>query len=117
MRGGRYESYVLEEDIVLYRAGTITKEHGNYGQFFSFDKPISELQTRIDKAILPRWPGGGESPIDTVFSYHVPKGTTLHVGNVSYQSGFYLGGTEQVVIEKPWLIEGFNIIEQSPLVK
>ena len=46
--GSRYNSYVLTDDVILQRAGTANRP---FGQSFSFDPPISELQTRIDKAI------------------------------------------------------------------
>lgn len=98
--------------MVLYRAGVEGKP---LGRFFSKDKPISELQTRIDKAVLPRWPDGGQSPIDTVFAIKIPKGTTVHTGKVCSQSGFYIGGTQQIVVQKPWLIEGVKVLSSSPL--
>ena len=53
---------------------------------------------RIDKAIMPEWKDGCTSPIDTVFKVQILKGTKLHIGNISYQEGFYMGGTHQIVI-------------------
>ena len=111
---GKYASRVIDEDIILYRAGT---KNQPLGQFFSKDAPVSEVQARIDKAILPEWPGGGKSPVDTVFKVKMPKGTTVHTGKVASQGGFYVGGTQQVVIEKPWLIKGVTVMDSWPIVK
>ncbi len=110
--GGRYSSKILEQDMVLYRAGIKDQP---LGQFFSKDKPASVIKTRIDKAVLPVWPGGAQSPIDTAFKIKIPKGTTIHTGEVGSQGGHYIGGTQQIVVEKPWLIEGVEVLESSPL--
>lgn len=110
--GGRYSSRVLDEDIILHRAGVEGKP---LGQYFSRDKPISEIQTRIDKAVLPRWPDGGQSPMDTAFTIKIPKGTTVHTGQVGSQNDFYVGGTQQIVVQKPWLIDGVEVLSSSPL--
>ena len=32
-----------------------------------------------------------------------------------YQGGVYLGGAEQIFIEKPWLIDGVEVISNTPL--
>ena len=50
---------------------------------------------------MPVWPGGKLSPIDTAFSVNIPAGTQVYVGEVSSQSGFYVGGTQQVVVVNP----------------
>nr|WP_275367804.1 hypothetical protein [Xenorhabdus bovienii] len=110
--GGRYKEVILSQDTVMYRAGVSTNE---FGRFFSLDKPQSVLQTRIDKAVLPKWPNGGESPLDTVFTFKVPKGTKIYVGEVGVQKGFYLGGTEQIVITAHWDVPGIKVIGKSPL--
>lgn len=110
--GGRYTTVTLQNDTILYRAGTANQP---LGQFFSLDQPAGVLQTRIDKAVLPKWPGGGESPIDTVFAVKIPAGTQVHIGEVGTQSGFYLGGTQQIVVPKPWTINGVQVINSSPL--
>lgn len=36
--------------------------------------------------------------IDTMFKVQIPKGTKIHIGDISYQDGFYMGGTHQIVI-------------------
>jgi len=64
-RGSQYTGRVLGEDTVLYRAGTANEP---LGQFFSAEKPVGVMQTRIDKAIPPVWPGGQPAPLDTGFA-------------------------------------------------
>lgn len=110
--GGRYTTHVLETDIVLYRAGTANQP---LGQFFSFDPPTSVVQTRIDKAVLPIWPGGGTSPLDTYFAIKIPAGTSVHVGEVGSQGGMFIGGTQQVVVPKPWAVNGVQVINSGPI--
>lgn len=110
--GGKYSVIKLEKDTVLYRAGTSDKP---LGQFFSSEPPAGVVQTRIDKAVLPEWPGGAKSVIDTSFEIKIPAGTKVYVGEVGSQGGFYVGGTQQIVVQKPWLIDGIEIIKSSPL--
>lgn len=111
-RGGRYETSVLQQDTVLYRAGT----HGRpFGQFFSSEPPGGVIQTRIDKAIPEAWPDGTPAPLDTAYAIQIPKGTTIHVGDVANQGGIYMGGTKQTVIEKPWEIPGAKVVGSWPI--
>lgn len=110
--GGRYTVVTLEKDTVLYRAGTVDQP---LGQFFSSEPPIGVVQTRIDKAVLPEWPGGAKSPINTTFAIKIPAGTKVYAGEVGSQGGFYIGGSQQIVVQKPWLIDGVKVISSSPL--
>ncbi|EOF5101318.1 hypothetical protein ACK1QP_004714, partial [Salmonella enterica] len=110
--GGKYRELILSQDTELYRASV---EGRPFGQFFSLDKPQSVLQTRIDKAVLPNWPGGGTSPLDSVFKLKIPAGTKVYVGDVGYQNGIYLGGTQQIVVPSSWDIPGVQVLEQGPL--
>lgn len=110
--GGRYNEVVLSEDIVLSRAGTADIP---LGQFFTQNAPQSVIQARIDSAVLPTWPGGGTSPIDSVFEVKIPAGTKVYVGEVSSQGGAFVGGTQQIVVPKPWTIEGVQVVGSSPL--
>jgi hypothetical protein len=110
--GGKYKAVTLEKDTVLSRAGTADQP---LGQFFDLDKPSSVVQTRIDKAVLPVWPGGAKSPIDTAFEIKIPAGTQVYVGEVGSQGGAFVGGTRQIVVQKPWTIDGVEIINSSPL--
>ncbi len=110
--GGKYESFVLESDLIMYRAGDDIMD---LGQFFSADAPISVIQARIDKAILPVWPGGAKSVVTHGYIVKIPKGTTVHKGLVAPQGGYYLGGTEQILIETPWLIEGVEVLGKYKL--
>ena len=110
--GGKYKEVVLQQDTILYRAGTADKP---FGQFFSVESPQGVLQTRIDKAVLPQWPGGGTSPIDSSIAIKIPAGTKVYVGEVGSQNGIYVGGTQQIVVPKSWTIKGTEIIEVKPL--
>ncbi|TBT83212.1 type IV secretion protein Rhs [Propioniciclava sinopodophylli] len=110
--GARYETTVLTNDTVLYRAGT---EQRPLGQFFSHEPPGGVLQTQIDKAIPPVWPDGTPAPIDTAFAIKEPAGTEIHTGTVANQGGLWMGGTEQVVVVKPWEIGGVEVVDSWPL--
>lgn len=83
--GGKYTVFELEHNKILYRAGERDTE---LGQFFSIEIPKSVIQTRIDKAILPVWIGGGESPIDTVYGILIPKGTKFILVTCGYAKWF-----------------------------
>jgi filamentous hemagglutinin len=110
--GGKYTEIVLLEDVVLYRAGT---QKQPLGQFFSTEAPTGVIPTRVDSAVLPAWPGGGKSPIDSVFEVRIPAGTKVYAGQVGYQSGFYTGGAQQIVIPTPWNIPGVKSTLIGPL--
>ncbi len=109
--GGRYTTRTLEKDITLYRAGSSEFE---FGQYFSKDKPKGVIQARIDKAILPVWSNGMESVIDTVYTFRVPAGTEVHVGKISSQGGYFVGGTQQIVIENN-LWKNLQLIKKESL--
>jgi hypothetical protein len=109
--GGRYTSRVLEEDMILYRAGSSDLAISNY---FSKDKPKSVVQVRMDKAIMPVWPDGGESIIDTVYTIKIPAGTVIHTGKVSSYGGHFVGGTQQVVIEREFH-KNLKVLNKQPL--
>lgn len=110
--GGKYTSYMLKEDIIVYRVGSKDRPLGEY---FSLDRPFSELQSRIDKAIRPIWPGGATSIIDTAYKIKIPKGTIIHIGEVAPQGNVFLGGTEQIFIQKPWLNKEVKVLETYKL--
>lgn len=110
--GGRYSEIVLKENVKLYRAGTSEVQ---FGQYFSLDKPRGMVQVRIDKALLPEWPTGAKSPIDTVYTMEVPAGSKVYLGEVGTQSGFYVGGTHQVIIPSSWDLPGIKILSSEPL--
>lgn len=73
------------------------------------------MQTRIDKAVLPSWPDGAKSPIDTIFEVEVPAGTQVYVGEVGSQGGFFIRGTEQILVLKPWAIDGVKVLNSCLL--
>jgi hypothetical protein len=111
-KGARYREVILENDTVLYRAGENDKP---LGQYFSKERPVGEVQTRIDKAVLPEWPGGGKSPIESGYGIKIPKGTKVYVGEVAGQGGMYMGGSEQIVVQQPWKIPGVQPVEAYPM--
>ena len=108
---GKYNTSILSEDLISYRAGEAGKP---LGQWFTREAPQSVAQVRIDSAVKPQWIDGrtgvltGSSPIDTVYQIKIPKGTTIYEGPVGYQDGVYLGGpnTNQVFVQTPWSIPG-----------
>ncbi len=79
------------------------------------ESPQGVLQTRIDKAVLPQWPGGGTSPIDSSIAIKILAVTKVYVGEVGSQNGIYVGGTQQIVIPKSWTIKETETIEVKPL--
>lgn len=58
---------------------------------------------------------GATSPIDSSIAIKIPAGTKVYLGEVGTQNGFYVGGTRQIVVPKPWSITGTEIIEINPL--
>ena len=98
-----YTSRFLPEDTVLYRAGESGKP---FGGWWSADAPTSVEQVRNDKAILPEWPTGGKSPIDSAFEVRFPAGTPVYEGITAPQTAadgtVYPGGTSQVHIKESW---------------
>ena len=85
------------------------------GQFFGYERPQGVLQTRIDKALLPKWPNGSESPLDSYHEIQIPAGTKVYVGEVGYQTDLFSGGSEQVVVPAPWKIPGVKILGSGGL--
>jgi hypothetical protein len=114
LAGYKYKSYGLKDDIIVYRAGSKEFEFGDY---CSFENPISELQVRMDKAIMHTWPDGYKSVIDTVYAIKIPKGNNIYVGDISTQGNLYFGGTEQIIIPKSYLIKGIEVIKSYPIKK
>jgi len=119
----QYSEFVLDQDIVLFRAASLYLEsqkggHFGLGRSLSFEPPLSEAAARIDSAIRRYWidprTGGysGQSPIDSAFAIRIPKGTTVYVGPVGYQGEIYLGGPSriQVVIPDIMSLQGVEVI-------
>ncbi|MDS4071743.1 MAG: filamentous hemagglutinin N-terminal domain-containing protein [Defluviicoccus sp.] len=117
---GRYNAVVLEEDLLLFRGG---KAGEPMGQWFVREAPQSVAQIRIDSAVRAQWIDPktgiltGSSPIDTVFSVKIPKGTTIYEGPVGSQGGAYLGGPQinQIYIHQPWNLFGVEVLGASPI--
>ena len=66
-------------------------------------------------AILPIWPGGYKSIIDSAFSVSIPKGTSINIGLAASQGGIYIGGTQQIYIHDAAITKGIKIIETFPI--
>ncbi|MFK5634233.1 hypothetical protein [Ornithinimicrobium sp. LYQ103] len=111
-RGSRSRALVLTADTVFYRAGTRGRP---FGQFLSTDKPVSVMQTRIDKAIPVVWSNGTPAPLDTGFAIRIPRGTVVYSGDVASQGGIYVGGTNQIFVSQPWTIPGAAIVDSWTL--
>lgn len=75
---------------------------------------LSELQTRIDSAILPIWPKG-ESVLERAYGVKIPKGTVIQMGIAAPQGEMMLGGTQQIFIKEAWNIKGVEIIDVKTL--
>ncbi|MGT2883511.1 T7SS effector LXG polymorphic toxin [Streptococcus ferus] len=119
--GGRYNSHVLTEDTIFYRAGSADNP---MGQWFTIEAPTSRTQVRIDTAVKDIWtnPDGsysGQSPIDKVYKIKMPKGTTIYDGPVGSQGGIYQGGLNknQIFIDSPWNIDGVEVVDSWPIIQ
>jgi len=118
--GGKYNEIELQEDLILYRGGESGKE---LGQWFTRTPPDSAAQVRIDSAVKSQWIDPetgvltGQSPIDTVHTIRIPKGTKVYEGPVGSQGGVNVGGQDkmQIFIQQPWRIEGVEVIDSAPL--
>jgi curved DNA-binding protein CbpA len=102
----KFDSYRLEEDFVIYRAGA----ERELGEFFSFERPASELQARMDKAIRPIWPGGGSSVVENGYAIKIPKGSLVYVGLAAPQGDAFLGGTQQIYIPEAKKLAGIEVL-------
>lgn len=119
-RSGMYNERVLQEDVVLYRGGDASLP---LGQWFTSEPPSSVANVRIDSAVKPQWidPNTGvltgTSNVNTVHAVKIPKGTTIYEGPVGNQGGIYTGGPNagQIFVEKPWNIEGVEVVNSTPL--
>ena len=109
---GAYKEITLSTDTTFYRGGIAGKP---LGQFFGYEQPQGILQTRVDKAVLPKWPNGSTSPLDSYHEIQIPAGTKVYLGEVGYQTELYSGGTEQVLVPTPWRIPGVKILGNGGL--
>lgn len=118
---GKYNERILQNDVVLYRAGD--GKGSPLGKWFTKSPPSSVAQVRIDSAVKPQWIDvntrelTGFSKIDTVYTIKIPKGTTIYEGPVGNQGGVHVGGfdVEQIYIHNPWEIGGVEVKESKVL--
>nr|WP_319800736.1 RHS repeat-associated core domain-containing protein [Proteus sp. NMG38-2] len=120
--GGKYNSHILQEDIILYRGGNGGGGQNGLGQWFTTSPPSSVTHVRIDTAVKPQCLNEsgeliGKSPINAVYQVKIPKGTEVFEGPVGYQGGIYLGGQDktQIFIKEPWKIDGVQVLQDWPL--
>ena len=106
---GKYNVKILEEDTVFFRAGS---SDSPLGQYYTRDIPESVIKVRIESAVKPQWIDRdtgvltGTSELTDVYATKFPKGTVYYEGPTGSQGGVYIGGKEQIFINKPWTIDG-----------
>ena len=108
---GKYNVKILEEDTVFFRAGN---SDNPLGQYYTRDIPESVIKVRIESAVKPQWFDRetghltGTSKLTDIYATKFPKGTVYYEGPTGYQGGVYIGGKEQIFINKPWTIDGIH---------
>ena len=106
---GKYNVKILEEDTVFFRAGN---SDSPLGQYYTRDIPESVIKVRIESAVKPQWIDRdtgvltGTSELTDIYATKFPKGTVYYEGPTGSQGGVYVGGKEQIFINKPWTIDG-----------
>ena len=94
--GGRYNSRVLTEDTIYYRAGDASNK---YGRYFVENPPKSVIQVRMDTAVKLYWTNvktgewienlltGKEtvkSMIEQIYVVKIWVGTVIYEGSLGY---------------------------------
>ena len=108
---GKYNVKILEEDTVFFRAGNSDRPLGEY---YTRDIPESVIKVRIESAVKPQWFDRetgrltGTSKLTDIYATKFPKGTVYYEGPTGSQGGVYIGGKEQIFINKPWTIDGIH---------
>ena len=108
---GKYNVKILEEDTVFFRAGNSDRPLGEY---YTRDIPESVIKVRIESAVKPQWFDRetghltGRSELTDIYATKFPKGTVYYEGPTGSQGGVYIGGKEQIFINKPWTIDGIH---------
>jgi len=121
--GGKYNAIQLDEDLILYRAGKAGGGQNALGEWFVLEPTVSAIHGRIDSAVRPQWIRAtdnvltGSSPLESLYTVHIPRGTTIYEGPVAYQKGIYLGGMDriQIYVRRPWTIPGVEVLGESAL--
>ena len=109
--------------MVLFRAGKSGGGKNSLGQWFTEAPAGSAIKVRIDTAVKTQWidPKTGVlkaySPLQSNYSVKIQTGTTIYKGPVGFQGGIHIDGQDlmQIFVEKPWLIEGVEILSETPL--
>ncbi|MGG0846120.1 pre-toxin TG domain-containing protein, partial [Peribacillus simplex] len=119
-RSGKYNVEVLKQDLILYRAGKAGGGRNALGQYFTRE-PSTRIEGRIDLAVKAQWidpkTGSltGSSPLDSVYTLKIPKGTTIYEGPAGHQAGIYSGGGNQIFVSEPWKIKDLEVINEIPI--
>ncbi|WP_418889018.1 hemagglutinin repeat-containing protein [Pasteurella testudinis] len=99
--GGRYATIIIDKDLRAYRAWSPGQSR-EFGAFWTLDKPLGSLQTRIDSALKPEWGNvrgtNFYSQADRYTEIIIPKGVVIHIGEVGSQGGAWVGGKSQFLI-------------------
>jgi hypothetical protein len=104
-KDGKYTVGITDEPRRFMRAGDADAARSpQFGQFWSDEAPESVTAVRREFAVLPEWPGGGKSPLNTGYDVEFPAGTVFYYGEVAPQGAGYPGGAMQYVIKTPWAI-------------
>ena len=109
--GGRYAVIKLDKNLNAYRTWS-PGQSKEFGAFWTIDKPLGSLQSRIDSALRPEWGNiAGTSFYSQSSRYTeimIPKGTVINIGEVGSQGGAWIGGKSQLLInggvQKEWKI-------------
>jgi hypothetical protein len=112
--GYRYSKVKLNEPLVVHRFHNNGKGAGEFGAFWTLDKPRGAAAARIDSAVLPEW--GNTMTHRT--SVELPAGTIINVGEAGGQRGFFVGGGSQLTVEKGMrtaIKNGARVVERVQL--
>ncbi|CDG89875.1 RHS repeat-associated core domain-containing protein [Xenorhabdus bovienii] len=99
-KDGKYKTVITTQDTYVYRVYGGNAKPG--GSFVSDLPAPNRIQAKIDAALLPEWKNTRQFEAQIL----VPKGTTLHVGQVAPQtmkSGAVLKGeATQILLPRDW---------------
>jgi hypothetical protein len=117
--GGRYAEIELNESLVVYRGWSPGTWAAEDGAFWSLEKLLGSLQTKIDSALLPEWGAGNakagfnsglRSQATNWTAIELPKGSRIYLGEIGGQNGSWVGGGSQLLIKGGpnlgWKIDG-----------
>ena len=110
--GGKYAIDYVQPGEFLWKGGDASNPGGS---FFTFERPTSIAEVRIDTAVKSQWINPvtgvleGVSPINSAISAKFPTGTKYYYGPTSYQNGIYMGGKTQIFVPDARKIGKFKV--------